>query len=240
MSSRPRIPTTSPASRQRAAGSSGRGAGAAVEYTLTAPSAHGYLGARRHSRRPGCAAARAVTSGSYAVRFKSLPTWAPFSGAAPGGGASSLDPTPRLQLGLAYAGGRDDTRESVLSYWDHGPRAEVRLPVRAGAARHGPRAPLRATASSRLAGRAARDATSRSGLRGRGSRRPLDRAGRPVGRYAARTWTRWRIASSRPPWRSAPRWAECPSPGSLRRRDCRPRRLPHRPDLSSSARRPAL
>jgi tetratricopeptide (TPR) repeat protein len=105
--------------------------GAAAEYEYAHRSLGGddYLGAHRLLASAWLRRGRAVAAGSYAVRFESFAgEWAPFSGVLHRAEArATLDPTPRLRLGLAYAGGRDDARESVLSYWDHGPRAEVRL-----------------------------------------------------------------------------------------------------------------
>ncbi len=105
------------------------GAAAEYEYAHRTLGGDDYLGAHRLLASGWLRRGRAVAAGSYAVRFESFAGgWSPFSGVLHRAEArATLDATSRLRLGLAYAGGRDDARESVLSYWEHGPRAEVRL-----------------------------------------------------------------------------------------------------------------
>lgn len=71
---------------------------------------------------------RLSLSGSYFARFESFQsTWEPFSGTLQGGearGALSLGPA---RIGIAYHLSRDSAKTSELSWWEHGPRAELKL-----------------------------------------------------------------------------------------------------------------
>ncbi len=105
------------------------GAAAEYEYAHRTFGGDDYLGAHRLLASGWLRRGHAIATGSYAVRFESFAGgWSPFSGVLHRAEAgAALDATPRLRLGFAYAGARDDAHEAVLSYWEHGPRAEARL-----------------------------------------------------------------------------------------------------------------
>ncbi|WP_242337379.1 MULTISPECIES: hypothetical protein [Anaeromyxobacter] len=106
-----------------------RGAAAEYEYAHRALGGEDYLGAHRLLASGWLRRGRAAVTGSYAVRFESYAgNWSPFSGVLQRAEArASLDATSRLRLGVAYAGARDAADEPVLSFWEHGPRAEARV-----------------------------------------------------------------------------------------------------------------
>jgi hypothetical protein len=71
-----------------------------------------------------------VTLGAtWLARFESYAGgWSPFSGTVQAGEVRTAFPlAARLRLALAYGLARDAARESILSYLEHGPRAELRL-----------------------------------------------------------------------------------------------------------------
>lgn len=71
---------------------------------------------------------------TYFARFDSYADgYSPFSGTLQAGELRSAFPlTPRVRLGLAYGAARDAARLGVLSYVEHGPRAELRVLVGRG------------------------------------------------------------------------------------------------------------
>lgn len=105
------------------------GAAAEYEYAQRTLGGDDYLGAHRLLATGWTRRGRAAASASYAVRFESYAgDWSPFSGVLHRAEArAAVEVTPRLRLSLAYAGARDATDEPVLSYWEHGPRAEARV-----------------------------------------------------------------------------------------------------------------
>lgn len=76
-----------------------------------------------------------VTLGAtYFARFESYADgFSPFSGTLQGGEVrTSFAVTARARLALAYGAGRDAARLAILSYLEHGPRAELRVLVARG------------------------------------------------------------------------------------------------------------
>jgi tetratricopeptide (TPR) repeat protein len=106
-----------------------QGATAEYEYAHRTLGGDDYLGTHRLLASAWLRRGRALATASYAMRFEDFAgDWSPFSGVLHRAEArAAFDATPRLRLGLAYAAARDATREPVLSYWEHGPRAEGRL-----------------------------------------------------------------------------------------------------------------
>jgi tetratricopeptide (TPR) repeat protein len=112
----------------------GRGErGLLVEYDYGARKFGGasYLSGHRLLGSGWLRSGRALLGGSYLVRFESYaPAWSSFSGTLQRAELrAALLATPELRVGLAYGGGRDAASAAVLSWLEHGPRAEVRIAV---------------------------------------------------------------------------------------------------------------
>jgi tetratricopeptide (TPR) repeat protein len=88
-----------------------------------------YLGAHRLLASGDVRAGPAVLGAAYLVRFDSYATgWTDFSGTLQRGEVrAGFSLAPWAAVTIAYGLGRDATRDPVLSYLEHGPRAEVRL-----------------------------------------------------------------------------------------------------------------
>ncbi len=112
----------------------GRGErGLLVEYDYGARSFGGssYLAVHRLLGSGWLRSGRALLGGSYLVRFERYaPAWSSFSGTLQRAEVrASLLATPEIRLGLAYGAGRDAASDPVLSWLEHGPRAELRIAV---------------------------------------------------------------------------------------------------------------
>ncbi|MBI5544586.1 MAG: hypothetical protein HY901_11900 [Deltaproteobacteria bacterium] len=71
---------------------------------------------------------RLTLSGSYFARFESYQSdWEPFSGTLQGGEARAALRLGPARVGVAYHLSRDSAKTSELSWWEHGPRAELKL-----------------------------------------------------------------------------------------------------------------
>ncbi|ABC80278.1 hypothetical protein [Anaeromyxobacter dehalogenans] len=93
-----------------------------------------YLSAHRLLASAGVPLGRAVLSATAFVRLESYSgAYDPFSGVLARGEAKLAFPVGLAWLGLAYGAGRDAADVGYLSWVEHGPRAELRLPLGARA-----------------------------------------------------------------------------------------------------------
>lgn len=101
-----------------------------VEYDYGTRSFGGdpYLTSHRLLASAWLRAGRAGFGAAYLVRFESYAAaWSRFSGTLQRAELrTAFTPSPQLRIGVAYGVGRDDARDSVLSYLEHGPRVELR------------------------------------------------------------------------------------------------------------------
>lgn len=102
-----------------------------LEYGLSGRTFGGdpYLTAHRLLASGDLRAGPVVLGAAYLVRFESYASgWADFSGTLQRAEVrAGFAPASRLALTLAYGLGRDAARDPVLSFLEHGPRAEVRI-----------------------------------------------------------------------------------------------------------------
>ena len=107
--------------------------GVILEYDYGAREFGGapYLSAHRLLGSGWLRSGRVLLGASYLVRFETYASaWSPFSGVLQRAEVrASLLTSRAVRLGLAYAGGRDAANENVLSFLEHGPRAELRIAV---------------------------------------------------------------------------------------------------------------
>lgn len=93
-----------------------------------------YLSAHRLLASAGVPLRRAVLSGTAFVRLESYSgAYDPFSGVLGRGEVKLALPVGLAWLGLAYGAGRDAADLGYLSWLEHGPRVELRLPLGARA-----------------------------------------------------------------------------------------------------------
>jgi tetratricopeptide (TPR) repeat protein len=108
----------------------GRASQAIVEYDYATRTFGGdpYLNSHRLLASGWLRAGRAGFGAAYLVRFESYATeWSRFSGTLQRAELrAAFTPSPQLRVGVAYGIGREDAREPVVSYLEHGPRVELR------------------------------------------------------------------------------------------------------------------
>ena len=112
-------------------GRGGQGLLAEYDYGARRFGGASYLSAHRLLGSAWLRTGSVLLGASYLVRFESYaPAWSAFSGTLQRAELrASLLATPAVRLGLAYGVGRDAARDSVLSWLEHGPRAELRIAV---------------------------------------------------------------------------------------------------------------
>lgn len=106
-----------------------RGFLAEYDYAARRFGGASYLSAHRLLGSGWLRAGRALLGASYLARFESYaPAWSRFSGTIQRAEArASVLLTPDVRLGVAYGLGRDAANDAVLSWIEHGPRAELRV-----------------------------------------------------------------------------------------------------------------
>ena len=110
----------------------GRGRQLVAEYDFGSRTFGGepYVTAHRLLASGWLRAGRVALGGTYLARFESYATeWSPFDGVFQRAEVrAAATPRPELRVALAYGVARDHADGAVLSYTEHGPRAELGSP----------------------------------------------------------------------------------------------------------------